>query len=48
MSGAIKPAAYLENVTHRYGRVVALDDVTAVLPAGTMVGLIGADGGRRS
>ena len=44
MSGAIKPAAYLENVTHRYGRVVALDDVTAVLPAGTMVGLIGADG----
>jgi ribosome-dependent ATPase len=44
MSGAIKPAAYLENVTQRYGRVVALDDVTAVLPAGTMVGLIGADG----
>ena len=44
MSGAIKPAAYLENVTQRYRRVVALDDVTAVLPAGTMVGLIGADG----
>ena len=34
MSGAIRPAAYLENVTQRYGRVVALDDVTAVLPAG--------------
>ena len=44
MSGAIRPAAYLENVTQRYRRVVALDDVTAVLPAGTMVGLIGADG----
>ena len=38
------PVARLENVTQRYGRVVALDDVTVALPAGGMVGLIGADG----
>ena len=36
--------ARLEHVTHRYPRSVALDDVTLVLPAGCMVGLIGPDG----
>jgi ribosome-dependent ATPase len=36
--------ALLENVTQRYGRVRALDDVTVELPAGGMVGLIGPDG----
>jgi len=36
--------AWLENVTQRYGRVAALDDVTVALPAGCMVGLIGPDG----
>ena len=44
MSAAVIPVARLEHVTQRYGRVVALDDVTIALPAGCMVGLIGADG----
>ena len=44
LSGLVMPVAQLERVTQRYGKVVALDDVTVVLPAGTMVGLIGADG----
>ena len=34
----------LDDVTHRYGKVVALDAVTLALPAGCMVGLIGPDG----
>ena len=38
------PVARLENVTQRYGRVAALDEVTVALPAGCMVGLIGPDG----
>ena len=36
--------AYLDGVTHRYGRVTALDAVTLALPAGEIVGLIGPDG----
>ncbi|HKM88252.1 MAG TPA: ribosome-associated ATPase/putative transporter RbbA [Xanthobacteraceae bacterium] len=44
MSGAAMPVARLENVTQRYGRVAALDEVTVALPAGCMVGLIGPDG----
>jgi ribosome-dependent ATPase len=36
--------AYVEAVTQRYGKMVALDDVTINLPAGCMVGLIGPDG----
>jgi ribosome-dependent ATPase len=38
------PAARLDAVTLRYGKVLALDDVTLVVPAGGMVGLIGPDG----
>ena len=38
------PVAHIENVTQRYGKMVALDDVTIDLPAGCMVGLIGPDG----
>jgi ribosome-dependent ATPase len=34
----------LQNVTQRYKRAVALDDVTVALPSGCMVGLIGPDG----
>ncbi len=44
MSASAAPVARLENVTQRYRRAVALDDVTIVLPAGCMVGLIGPDG----
>lgn len=36
--------ARIEHVTHRYGKVVALSDLTLMLPAGQMVGLIGPDG----
>jgi len=36
--------AQFENVTQRYKRAVALDDVTVSLPSGCMVGLIGPDG----
>jgi ribosome-dependent ATPase len=38
------PAARLRRVSHRYGRTVALDDVTLEIPARCMVGLIGPDG----
>jgi ribosome-dependent ATPase len=38
------PVAHVEDVTQRYGKMVALDHVTIDLPAGCMVGLIGPDG----
>ena len=38
------PVARLEGVTLRYGRVLALDDVSLDLPAGCLIGLIGPDG----
>ncbi len=38
------PVARVDDVTQRYGKVVALDHVTIDLPAGCMVGLIGPDG----
>ena len=44
MNASAAPVAHLENVVQRYGRVVALDNVTVALPAGCMVGLIGPDG----
>jgi ribosome-dependent ATPase len=44
MTGPAAPVARLENVTQRYRRTVALDDVTISFPAGCMVGLIGPDG----
>jgi ribosome-dependent ATPase len=37
-------AASLKGVTHRYGKTVALDNVTIEIPAGRMTGLIGPDG----
>lgn len=36
--------ARVEGLSHRYGTVAALDDVTVDLPAGKMLGLIGPDG----
>lgn len=36
--------ARIQTVTHRYGKTLALDDVTLDLPAGKMLGLIGPDG----
>ena len=38
------PVASLANVGLRYGKVVALDDITLDIPAGRMVGLLGPDG----
>jgi ribosome-dependent ATPase len=38
------PIARLANVSHRYGKTVALDDVTIDIPARIMVGVIGPDG----
>ncbi|MCL7466549.1 ribosome-associated ATPase/putative transporter RbbA [Phaeovulum sp. NW3] len=44
MTATPEPVARLEGVTHRYGKVAALADLTLDLPAGRMVGLIGPDG----
>jgi len=44
MSEIERAVAELQSVTHRYGNAVALDDVSMVIPAGRMVGLIGPDG----
>ena len=41
---ATGPVARLVAVSHRYGKVTALGDVTIDIPAGRMVGLIGPDG----
>jgi ribosome-dependent ATPase len=38
------PAASLAGVTHRYGKLAALDALTLEIPAGRMVGVIGPDG----
>src|SRR6516162_795195 len=39
-----EPVVRLEKVSQRYGKAVALDDVTLDVPAGKMAGLIGPDG----
>src|SRR5262249_38210951 len=39
-----KPVVELRNVTHRYGKVTALDDLSLEIPSGRMVGIIGPDG----
>ena len=44
MIGGSDAIAQLDDVTHLYGNVAALDAVTLALPAGCMVGLIGPDG----
>ena len=44
MTARQSPVAQVEDVTQRYGKMVALDGVTIDLPAGGMVGLIGPDG----
>ena len=38
------PVATVMDLTHRYGKARALDAVTAEIPSGCMVGLIGPDG----
>ena len=38
------PVVSIREVTHRYGRVVALDRISLDVPAGIMVGVVGPDG----
>lgn len=40
----MSPVAKLSSVTHRYGDVHAIEDLTLEIPSGCMVGLIGPDG----
>jgi ribosome-dependent ATPase len=44
MTARESPVVHVENITQRYGKMVALDGVSIDLPAGCMVGLIGPDG----
>ncbi|HQR51478.1 MAG TPA: ribosome-associated ATPase/putative transporter RbbA [Methylophilaceae bacterium] len=44
MTAAHGPVARLSGVTHRYGKVPALDGVDLEIPAGCVVGFIGPDG----
>ena len=44
----VKPAASIRDVTHRYGKVVALDKITLDIPGGLVVGIIGPDGAGKS
>ncbi len=44
MTGAGGVVARVEDATQRYGKQVALDGVSLVIPAGRLVGLIGPDG----
>jgi len=43
-ASAGKPVVSVENVTHHYGKVVALDNLSLDIPSGLMVGIIGPDG----
>jgi ribosome-dependent ATPase len=38
------PVAHLDNVTHFYGKIGALDTISLAVPAGRLVGLVGPDG----
>jgi ribosome-dependent ATPase len=44
MNGLERRVAGLVGVTHRYGSVLALDDITIDIPEGSLVGVIGPDG----
>ena len=40
--------AKVEGVSHRYGKTLALDNVTLDIPAGQMIGMIGPDAAGKS
>jgi ribosome-dependent ATPase len=44
----VKPVASIRDVTHRYGKVLALDRISLDIPAGIMVGVVGPDGAGKS
>ena len=48
MSAEAGAVAYLDEVTQRYGKTIALDGVTLAVPSGRLVGLIGPDGAGKS
>ena len=39
-----KPVVSIKDVTHHYGKVVALDNISLDIPSGIMVGIVGPDG----
>ncbi|MCY1078557.1 ribosome-associated ATPase/putative transporter RbbA [Archangium lansingense] len=39
-----KPVVSVKDVTHRYGKVVALDGISLDIPSGIMAGIVGSDG----
>lgn len=39
-----KPVVTINDVTHRYGKTIALDGICLDIPAGLMVGIVGPDG----
>ena len=43
-----KPVASIRDVTHRYGKVLALDRISIDIPTGIMVGVVGPDGAGKS
>ena len=43
-AGSAGPVASVEGVSHRYGKVPALDNLSLDIPSGLMVGIIGPDG----
>src|SRR5262245_60962592 len=38
------PVVSVRDVTHHYGEVVALDQISLEIPSGIMVGIVGPDG----
>ena len=44
VESAGKPVVSIQGVTHRYGKVLALDGISLDVPSGLMVGIIGPDG----
>src|SRR5215469_12834371 len=44
----VKPVASIRDVTHHYGKVLALDRISLDIPTGIMVGVVGPDGAGKS
>src|ERR1700756_2928057 len=44
----LKPVASIRDVTHHYGKVIALDRISLDIPTGIMVGVVGPDGAGKS
>ena len=47
-SSQTKPVVSIRDVTHHYGKVLALDRISVDIPTGIMVGIIGPDGAGKS